>query len=146
MKLNTFDMQIACGKIEELKSLLATPKRVVILSHTNPDGDAIGSSLAFAEILRKYGHNVTSILPNRYPYYLEFMPAIADALIFKNDKQEVAKEAVKRADVIMCLDFHTMSRLDQLGDIIDENQHAKRVLIDHHLDPVEDFDIMISYP
>lgn len=139
-------MQIACGKIEELKSLLATPKRVVILSHTNPDGDAIGSSLAFAEILRKHGHSVTSILPNRYPYYLEFMPAIGDAVIFKNDKLEVAKEAVKRADVIMCLDFHTMSRLDQLGDIIDENQHAKRVLIDHHLDPVEDFDIMISYP
>ena len=139
-------MQIARAKIDELRDMLATPQRVVILSHTNPDGDAIGSSLALAEILRKEGHTVTSILPNRYPYYLEFMPAINSVVIFKNDRQEEAKEALKRADIIMCLDFHTMSRLDQLGELIDENQTAKRVLIDHHLDPVEDFDLMISYP
>ena len=139
-------MQIARAKIDELRDMLATPQRVVILSHTNPDGDAIGSSLALAEILRKEGHSVTSILPNRYPYYLEFMPAINSVVIFKNDRLEEAKEALKRADIIMCLDFHTMSRLDQLGELIDENQTAKRVLIDHHLDPVEDFDLMISYP
>lgn len=139
-------MQIARAKIDELRDMLATPQRVVILSHTNPDGDAIGSSLALAEILRKEGHTVTSILPNRYPYYLEFMPAINSVVIFKNDRQEEAKEALKRADIIMCLDFHTMSRLDQLGELIDENQTARRVLIDHHLDPVEDFDLMISYP
>ena len=52
---------------------------------------------------------------------------------------------MRSADIIFCLDFHTMSRLEGLSDLIDENQHARRVLIDHHLDPVEDFDIMISY-
>ena len=138
-------MQLSVSKIEALKELLATPQSIVILSHTNPDGDAVGSSLAWAEILRKQGHQVTCILPNRYPYYLDFMPDISSVVIFKNDDKGVAKEALKRADIIFCLDFHLLSRLEQLGEIIDENQHAKRVLIDHHLDPSEDFDLMISY-
>ncbi|MBO7282255.1 MAG: bifunctional oligoribonuclease/PAP phosphatase NrnA [Alistipes sp.] len=137
-------MQLSVSKIEALKELLATPQSIVILSHTNPDGDAVGSSLAWAEILRKQGHQVTCILPNRYPYYLDFMPDISSVVIFKNDDKGVAKEALKRADIIFCLDFHLLSRLEQLGEIIDENQHAKRVLIDHHLDPSEDFDLMIS--
>lgn len=138
-------MQLSVSKIEALKELLATPQSIVILSHTNPDGDAVGSSLAWAEILRKQGHQVTCILPNRYPYYLDFMPDISSVVIFKNDDKGAAKEALKRADIIFCLDFHLLSRLEQLGEIIDENQHAKRVLIDHHLDPSEDFDLMISY-
>lgn len=139
-------MQIAKSKLEELERYLSTPQRIVILSHTNPDGDAVGSSLAWAEILEKRGHSVTCILPNRFPYYLEFMPGCEMVVIYKNDKDGRAMEAIKNASIIFCLDFHTMSRLDGLGDIIDENQHAKRVLIDHHLDPAEDFDLMLSYP
>ncbi len=138
-------MQLSVSKIEALRELLATPQSIVILSHTNPDGDAVGSSLAWAEILRKKGHEVTCILPNRYPYYLDFMPDISSVVIFKNDDKGAAKEALKRADIIFCLDFHLLSRLEQLGELIDENQHAKRVLIDHHLDPSEDFDLMLSY-
>jgi phosphoesterase RecJ-like protein len=125
--------------------MLATPQKIVILAHTNPDGDAIGSSLAWAELLQSKGHNVTCIVPNRHPYYLDFMPHCETLVIYKNDDKGVASKAVKSADIIFCLDFHTMSRLDGLGDIIDENQHAKRVLIDHHLDPSEDFDLMLSY-
>ena len=138
-------MHIGNDKIEELSNLLQTPQRIVILSHTNPDGDAIGSSLAWAEILRKQGHRVDCIVPNKYPYYLDFMPNCQSIINYKSDTEGRAAEAVRSADIIFCLDFHTMSRLEGLSDLIDENQHARRVLIDHHLDPVEDFDIMISY-
>lgn len=138
-------MHIGNDKIEELSNLLQTPQRIVILSHTNPDGDAIGSSLAWAEILRKQGHRVDCIVPNKYPYYLDFMPNCQSIINYKNDTEGRASEAVRSADIIFCLDFHTMSRLEGLGDLIDENQRARRVLIDHHLNPVEDFDIMISY-
>lgn len=138
-------MQIAKNRLEELETYLSTPQRVVILSHTNPDGDALGSSLAWAEILEKRGHKVTCILPNKYPYYLDFMPGCERVVIYKSDKEGSAAEAVKGATLIFCLDFHTMSRLDGLSDLIDQNQHAKRILIDHHLDPSEDFDLMISY-
>ena len=139
-------MQIAKAKIDELRAILEIPRRVVILSHTNPDGDAIGSSLAWAEVLKRHGHQVTCVIPNKYPYYLEFMPGIDSVVIFKNDSDNRVEKAVKEADIIFCLDFHSMSRLDKLGEIIDANQHAKRVLIDHHLDPSEDFDLMLSYP
>lgn len=139
-------MQIAKDKIDALRAMLENPRRVVILSHTNPDGDAIGSSLAWAEVLKRHGHEVTCIIPNKYPYYLDFMPGIESVVIYKGDNDGVAMKAIKDADIIFCLDFHTMTRLDGLGDIIDSNQHAKRVLIDHHLDPMEDFDLMLSYP
>ena len=66
--------------------------------------------------------------------------------MYKGDIGGRTNNAVRSADIIFCLDFHTMSRLDGLSDVIEENQHAKRVLIDHHLDPMEDFDLMISYP
>lgn len=138
-------MQIAKNRLEELETYLSTPQRVVILSHTNPDGDALGSSLAWAEILEKREHKVTCILPNKYPYYLDFMPGCERVVIYKSDNEGRAAEAVKGATLIFCLDFHTMSRLDGLSDLIDQNQHAKRILIDHHLDPSEDFDLMISY-
>ena len=139
-------MQIGINKIEELKALLSTPQRIVILSHTNPDGDAVGSSLAWAEVLQSEGHDVTCIVPNKYPYYLDFMPGCEGIVNYKDDKAGRAEAAVKGADIIFCLDFHTMSRLEGLSELIDSNQHAKRVLVDHHLDPNEDFDIMVSYP
>lgn len=139
-------MQIGKDKIEELRGLLHTPQRIVILAHTNPDGDAVGSSLAWSEILKREGHDVTCILPNHYPYYLEFMPGCESMVIYKGDTEGRANAAVRHADLIFCLDFHSMSRLEGLSELIDENQHAKRILIDHHLNPVEDFDLMISYP
>ena len=119
---------------------------MVILSHTNPDGDAVGSSIAWGEALRRIGHSVTCIVPNKYPYYLDWMTGIRDIVIFKTDEQGCAAKAVAEADVIFCLDFHSLSRLDALGDMIAANTTAKRVLIDHHLDPSEHFDIMFSHP
>ena len=139
-------MQISQQKIEELRSLLAEPKSVVILAHTNPDGDAIGSSLAWAEVLSKHGHKVTCIIPNRYPYYLEFMPGIRSMLNYKSDNEGRTEKSVREADIIFCLDFHTLTRLEGLGEVIESNSEAKRVLIDHHLDPVQNFDLMFSYP
>ena len=140
-------MVISQSNIEQLQALLEKPaQRVVILSHTNPDGDAIGSSIAWAEALRRIGHSATCIVPNRFPYYLEWMSGCDKLLIFKNDDQGIACKAIAEADIIFSLDFHSLSRLDSLGDTIAQNTTAKRVLIDHHLNPSEPFDIMFSYP
>lgn len=123
------------------------PKNIVILSHTNPDGDAIGSSLAWGEALRKKGHKVTCIVPNKYPYYLDWMAGISELVIFKTDSEGRAIKAVAEADMLFCLDFHTLSRLDEpLSRVIAQNSSAKRVLIDHHLNPSESFDVMFSHP
>ena len=120
-------------------------KKVVILSHTNPDGDAVGSSIAWAEALRGQGHHVDCVVPNKYPYYLDWMSGIGDVLIYKNSAERV-EAAIAEADILFCLDFHSYSRLDALGDVIVANTKAKRVLIDHHLDPSSEFDLMFSHP
>ena len=141
-------MEISNEKIAKLKAMLSEPEQnVVILSHTNPDGDAVGSSIAWAEALRREGHRVTCIVPNKYPYYLDWMSGIKDVVIFKQDKAGVAEQAVREADLIFCLDFHTLSRLDApLSELIETNREAKRILVDHHLDPSEDFALMFSHP
>ena len=140
-------MDISQTNLSLLRQLIEKPaQKIVILSHTNPDGDAVGSSLAWAEALRNVGHSVTCIVPNKYPYYLDWMTGIRDIVIFKNDTEGTAEKAVAEADIIFCLDFHSLSRLDALGDMIAANTTAKRVLIDHHLNPSEAFDVMFSYP
>ena len=141
-------MELSQEKINALRLLVETePKNIVILSHTNPDGDAIGSSLAWGEALRKKGHKVTCVVPNKYPYYLDWMTGISELVIFKNDSEGRAIKAVAEADMLFCLDFHTLSRLDEpLSRVIAQNSSAKRVLIDHHLNPSESFDVMFSHP
>ena len=141
-------MELSQEKINALRLLVETePKNIVILSHTNPDGDAIGSSLAWGEALRKKGHKVTCIVPNKYPYYLDWMTGISELVIFKTDSEGRAIKAVAEADMLFCLDFHTLSRLDEpLSRVIAQNSSAKRVLIDHHLNPSESFDVMFSHP
>ncbi|MDE5707898.1 MAG: DHH family phosphoesterase, partial [Alistipes sp.] len=140
-------MNISTEQIDRLRELLARPaQRIVIVSHTNPDGDAVGSSLAWAEALRNMGHSVVCIVPNKYPYFLDWMPGIGEIVIFKNDTEGRAVGAVAEADMIFCLDFNSLSRLEILSDTIAANTTARRVLIDHHLSPDEGFDAMFSYP
>ena len=140
-------MELSAQNIEALRALLETPRRrIAILSHTNPDGDAVGSSIAWAEALRRLGHEAVCIVPNKYPYYLDWMSGIRDVVIFKTDSAGRAARAVGEADLIFCLDFHSLSRLDALSELIAANTSAKRILIDHHLDPTEPFDLMFSHP
>jgi len=139
-------MMLDTNKIEEFRNLLAEPQKVVIVGHTNPDGDAIGSSLALAEVLTARGHKVTCTLPNNYPYYLRWIPDSNNIIIYRNDEEHRTEKALDEADVIVCADMNALTRADALGEVVAKNTTAKRVLIDHHLFPAEGFDIMFSHP
>ena len=140
-------MELSKERIESLRELLAPANRkIVIVAHTNPDGDAVGSSLAWAEVLRGMGHEVTCIVPNKYPYFLDWMPGIGQVVVFKNDTAGDAVRAIAEADLLFCLDFNAVSRLEILSDTIEANTTARRVLIDHHLSPDGHFDLSFSYP
>ena len=140
-------MELSKERLERLRELLApTNQQIVILSHTNPDGDAVGSSLAWAEALRSMGHTVTCIVPNKYPYFLDWMQGIDEVIIFKTDAEGRAARAVAEADILFCLDFNAISRLEILSQTIHANTTARRVLIDHHLSPDEGFDLAFSHP
>lgn len=134
-------------KIEQLKQYLAGgPKNIAILAHTNPDGDAIGSSLAWASVMRHMGHHVRCLVPNKYPAFLAWMPGIQDVIIAKEQNEE-AVSVLDNADIIFFLDFNRMDRLENLSRHITGNSKAVRLLIDHHLDPpLDEYALAFSYP
>lgn len=132
-------------KTNQLRKILdGGAKNIVVVSHTNPDGDAVGSSIAWAHVLRTMGHDVSCMVPNKYPYFLDWMDGLGDMIVYKGHEEE-AEKIVAQADVIFCLDFNRIDRLEALSDAIAANKKAVMVLIDHHLNPPADvYDLMIS--
>jgi bifunctional oligoribonuclease and PAP phosphatase NrnA len=124
-------------EISALKEILADPKHIVITTHHKPDGDAMGSSLGLYNYLIQKGHHVKVVSPTDYPVFLHWLPNNADVIIF-TEKQEESKVLVDKADLIFCLDFNALSRINDLGELVRESS-AIKVMIDHHLEP-EDFD------
>ena len=130
--------------IIKLRSLINNVQRIAITCHKSPDGDALGSTLALCHVLRRLGKEAVVVTPDMAPKALEFVPGVRDIIVFT--KQELrARHALTEAQLIFCLDFNSLHRIDRLGEII-EPLKTKRVLIDHHLDPEDIFDISISHP
>ncbi len=127
--------------MQELKNLLSAKQNVVITTHVNPDGDAIGSSVALLNFLIKMGHDVSVIVPNDYPDFLKWMKNDELIINYSNSKNQ-SQEKIKNASLIFCLDFNNLNRINELGDYISESK-AKKVLIDHHLDPSDFYDFKI---
>lgn len=123
--------------ITELKQLLSAPKKIVITTHHKPDGDAMGSSLGLYAYLIQLGHHVKVITPTDYPEFLHWMPYNSEVLVYTEHLQESAK-LVEEADLIFCLDFNSLSRINELGELVGKSAGYK-IMIDHHLDP-QDFD------
>lgn len=106
----------------------------MIVSHRNPDGDAIGSSLALQRLLQKKGHTVFTIFPSEYPSVFQWLTADMDVLIYDLHTDRSA-EVLRKADVIFALDFNALDRIDKMGELIHNLQDAEVVMIDHHIDP-----------
>jgi phosphoesterase RecJ-like protein len=122
--------------IADIKSQIATSKNIVIVTHKNPDGDAIGSSLGLYNYLIKAGKQAQVITPNDYPEFLKWMPGTETVMVFEA-ATHACKQSVAAADIIFCLDFNTLKRIDELGEEV-RKAKAFKILIDHHQMP-EDF-------
>jgi bifunctional oligoribonuclease and PAP phosphatase NrnA len=121
-------------RLEEFKALINSPRRVVITTHPNPDADALGSSLGLAGYLKKKGHQVAVITPTDYPRFLQWMQGNDEVLVYTEGKEARSNQLIREADLIFCLDFPSLSRIEVLGEIIRQSP-APKVLIDHHLAP-----------
>lgn len=130
--------------IDEIAAVIDSRTNFVILSHKNPDGDALGSSLALYLYLRARGKKATVVLPNRFPGFLSWLPAAGSVLLYEKEQERVA-EALAVAEAFFCLDFNTLSRIGELGECVKQSD-ATKVLIDHHLQPSDEFRILVSYP
>ncbi|TFV95988.1 bifunctional oligoribonuclease/PAP phosphatase NrnA [Algoriphagus kandeliae] len=124
--------------LASFKKEISSPKNIFITTHVKPDADALGSSLGMANYLKKKGHQVTVVTPTDYPSFLHWMEGNDLVLDFsKEEDQKLAKEALKKADMVICLDFSVLNRVNELGELIRKSD-AYIVNIDHHQDP-EDF-------
>ena len=124
--------------MKEIKDLLSLKSKILITTHVNPDGDAIGSSLALYNFLIKMGHDVTVVVPNDYPDFLKWMKS-DDKIINFSEKTDYVKKLLNKIDIIFCLDFNNLKRINELGDLI-QLSNSKKVLIDHHLNPDNFYD------
>lgn len=129
--------------LSELKELLSSPSNIIITTHHKPDADALGSSLALWGYLRKKRHNVTVITPTDYPVFLNWMNGNDEVIVFNHGNEEKSAKLVKDADIIFCLDFSALARINELGELIRASK-AKKILVDHHLEPEPFADISFS--
>lgn len=132
--------------VTALKELLREPRRIFITTHHKPDADALGSSLGLAGYLRKKGHHVTVVTPSDYPDFLSWMPGNEDVVVYepgRNDRR--VQDILRDSDVLFCLDFSALSRIHELGQLVQASP-ATKVLIDHHEQPEPFADIAFSFP
>ncbi|MDE7470028.1 MAG: bifunctional oligoribonuclease/PAP phosphatase NrnA [Paramuribaculum sp.] len=129
---------------DQLLRLIGDAASVCITCHVSPDGDAVGSSLGLAHTLRAMGKAVTVITPDAPAKNLMCLPGAADILVGSH-RPDAAARAFSHADLIFCMDFNEMRRIDRLAPMV-EGSGARRVLIDHHLDPTVEADVVFSDP
>lgn len=130
--------------IERLGQVIDGNKMFVLTCHAGPDGDALGSTLGMAHYLKALGKEAVVIVPDAYPDFLAWMPGSQEIVRF--DKYgEKAGLMIAMADVIMAMDYNALSRVDDMGVLI-EKAKAVKVLVDHHLHPDAFCDISFSYP
>lgn len=120
------------------KREITSPKKIFITTHVKPDADALGSSLGLANYLLKKGHEVTVVTPTDYPSFLDWMKGTEQVLDFSNPEHtKLATQKLQEAEMIFCLDFSVLNRVNELGEMIRQS-NGYVVNIDHHQDP-EDF-------
>ena len=124
-----------------IRDWIKSAKKVAVLTHTNPDGDAIGSSLALAQALVRIGIDAQVVIPDGLPDFLRWLPGIGLSTTFAY-KREKAIGIIEGADLIFCLDFNDPKRLNGVEEFLNKSG-ARKILIDHHQDPLEFTDITI---
>ena len=139
--MKPFDLEIIKSFRDKLTEL---DSYIVVIPHVNPDGDAIGSSLGVANILKNAGKKVFVMVPSHYPDFYKWMSGSDDIVVYSPSRKR-DKDLIQNSGMLVCLDFNHISRSGEMKDEI-ENYKGPKVLIDHHPNPQFSADIMISHP
>ena len=129
---------------KELSKLFSSSENILLISHINPDGDAIGSQLALYHFLKASGRNVDLLSPNYLQEFLKWMDGADLINIFIKDRSK-GRKLIENADLIVLLDFNHSGRLGEAESLV-LGSKARKVIIDHHLDPGTFADLTISEP
>ena len=128
--------------VTAIKEQLSNSKNLIITSHKNPDGDAVGSAMGLFHVLKNEGFEVHVILPDRFPDFLKWMPA-TEGIIYYDTDASSAQQLIDKADLIFCLDYNDLSRIGDLGSPL-ANFSKTKILVDHHPNPSNEFQISYS--
>lgn len=130
--------------VERVKQMVLVAKEIVLTCHVSPDGDALGSTSALCSVLKALGKSARIVTADCPPRSLMFLPGVRD-VVCASKHYEKAAELFAKADLIFCMDFNDSKRLDRLAPSLLQSK-ARRIIIDHHLDPVLEADVVISFP
>ncbi len=130
------------SELLDINQLLIPENKIAIITHYNPDGDAIGSSLGLKHYLKAKGLDAEVVVPNDFPKFLKWMPE-AKKITIADYKRKKAWEMIDAADVIFILDFNASHRAGNLVAPWIERAEGVKILIDHHQQP-ENFDYVYS--
>ena len=119
--------------LSAFKRIISTQKKIVIIPHRNPDGDALGSALALKHFLEAKKHKVNIVSPNDYPTFLKWLPGESDIIKFSK-KPSIARDKINNAELIFGLDFNSLSRIQDLSEIV-KKTNVDKIMIDHHESP-----------
>jgi bifunctional oligoribonuclease and PAP phosphatase NrnA len=129
---------------KELSKLFSTSENILIICHINPDGDSVGAQLALYHYFKSKGKNVSLLAPNNLQEFLKWMDGAELINIFIKDRKK-GRMLIERADLIIMLDFNQADRLGEAENLVIASS-AKKVIIDHHLNPEDFTDMVISDP
>ena len=136
MQYERTDLEVdARNALVPLENALAKPKTIAIIGHARPDGDAMGSTLALSHYLNTHGGHTTHVLyPDAWPDYNAWMPGLAESIVHA-EHPERTQSVLEQAEVIFCLDFGSLSRIDAMAPLVEAQKgRALIVNIDHHAD------------
>ena len=124
--------------------MLEESERIVITCHKSPDGDAIGSALGLAHTLTNIGKEAKVVTPDRPPRNLRSLPGVKDIVPF-TQYPDFAHQLLTDADLIFCLDFNALYRVDRMRDEL-ASTTCPKIMVDHHEGPEDFADVVISHP
>ncbi|RZL40013.1 MAG: bifunctional oligoribonuclease/PAP phosphatase NrnA [Pedobacter sp.] len=119
--------------IQEIQELLSTPKKIIIIPHRSPDGDAMGSTLGLYHFLKKLNHEPLVVAPNEFPDFLAWLPDSDAVLIYEKDRENIAQK-IYDADLVFTLDFNALHRTGEMEQVLSKVT-APFIMIDHHQKP-----------
>ncbi len=128
--------------VSEINNLLSDSKKIVIIGHNNPDGDATGSALSLFHVFQKTKHDVKVIMPSKLSDFLLWMPKQEEVIIF-NEEKELASKLLEDAEIIFCVDFNNSGRTERVKTNL-EDAKAIKIMIDHHPNPQSDAQYIFS--
>jgi phosphoesterase RecJ-like protein len=127
---------------KQIQSILTPNKKIVITTHKSPDGDALGSSLALQLILQKKQCEVSVVVPNDFPDFLNWLPQ-SNQIINAEKQPDIAQKLIDYSEIIFCLDYNALNRIEGMENWVEKSK-AFKIMIDHHQRPEEFTDFCIS--